>query len=80
MPVAGLVIAGVSPSGLASAPRSRLRSSVTVFRVIAMPVIRLAIRYATARAIASSTTSVRATHKNAPHSPPGAPAAYSPYA
>jgi hypothetical protein len=41
--VAGLVIAGPCPFGLAS-PRSRLRSALTVFRVVAMPVIRRAIR------------------------------------
>jgi hypothetical protein len=51
-----------------------------LFLVIRMPVTRLATRKAMPHAPRNSTTSVSATNRKAPHSPPGAPAAYRPYA
>jgi hypothetical protein len=80
VPTLGLATAGPAPSGPDSPRRSMLRSSSTVFRVIRIPVTRRTTRKATPQAARSSTASVSATHKNAPHKPPGAPAAFSPYA
>ena len=72
------VLADVPCSGLGSLRRSMPRSSITVCRVILMPVTLLILPYAISAAMPMSTTHVPATMRNAAHSQ--IPAATSPYA